>query len=81
MNVRPEDYKQLLESPAFNAVWEHVENSLVRGMKNSAMGDLDTHHELVLCLQIAENFRKILGSMYSEDSVREFNAKMIKSVK
>ena len=76
----PGDAQRLLEDPAFVEVWNHMEKSIIRAMKRSKMTDLDTHHELVLSLQVMENFQKVLQSWAEGDNIEEFNTKLAKAV-
>lgn len=78
-NILPGDAQRLLNDPTFVSVWDNMEESIVLAMKRAKMGDLDTHHELVLSLQVVENIRKMLSNIASGDVVKEFNAKMSKS--
>lgn len=80
MNIKAEDAKRLLEDEIFQAVLARMEESIVSGMKRSLMGDLDTHHQFVLSLQLLENMKNILKTIASGESVKQFNTKMSQSV-
>jgi len=75
-----EDAQRLLNDPAFKEVLTHMETQIIRQMKRSPLANLDTHHELVLYLQLLESMKAVLGKLAQGQSVSDFNAKMAKSV-
>lgn len=75
-----QEAQNILSSSAFNEVMDYMEDKIIQRMKTSAYQDLDTHHELVLSLQVMENVRKVLEKLAHEGQVAEFNTKMMKSV-
>lgn len=78
--MNSESAKRLLANHDFIEVMKHVEDAIITGMKTSAMMDLDTHHELVLSLQLVENLKRVLENAAQGDMVDSYNTKMLRSV-
>lgn len=49
---------QLLENPILSSAFEKVESDLINAMKVCVIGDRDTQHELILCLQLLGRVRR-----------------------
>jgi len=52
--------KQLLDNPLFRQAFEGVRQKLLERLEETAIGDVDTQHQLTLCLQTVKQVRKYL---------------------
>lgn len=48
--------ERILNEPMVKEALSLIEEDILHGMKRSAIGDVDTHHELVLMYQIHQRF-------------------------
>ena len=63
---RGAEAEQLLANPLLKAAFEGVRQKLLDRIEETAIGDIDTQHELVLCLQTIKNIRR-----YMENWIRD----------
>ncbi len=49
--------KHLLESPIFKAAFKDVRENLVSQLEMTEIGDVDTHHEVALTLQLLKRLQ------------------------
>lgn len=52
--------EQLLNNALFKQAFEGVRQKLLERLEETAIGDKDTQHELVLCLQTVKQVRRFL---------------------
>jgi hypothetical protein len=57
---------QLLNNPLFKQSFEGVRQKLLERLEETAIGDVDTQHQLTLCLQTVKQVRR-----YLENYVRD----------
>ncbi len=50
--------RQLLENPLIKKAFDNIESGLIDKMRQVAMADIDTQHELVLSLQLLGTLRR-----------------------
>lgn len=60
--------EQLQTNPIFKAVFSDIRESLVRRGESSAIGDIDTHHEVILSLQVLKQIQAQL-QRYVDDNL------------
>lgn len=58
--------RQLLDDHIFQAVLSDIRNGLIAKLEASAIGDVDTHHETALMLQLLRQI-PVLLTKYTED--------------
>lgn len=52
--------ERILNDPLVIEALDKIDNGLISAMKQSAIGDKETHHQLVIALQVADKFKKNL---------------------
>jgi hypothetical protein len=60
MIQRGAEVEQLLANPLLREAFEGVRQKILERIEETAIGDIDTQHELVLCLQTIKNVRRYL---------------------
>ena len=81
---RAEGAKQLLENPVFRDVIGELEKRLIARAVDSAIGDTQTHHEVVLSLQLLRQIPRNIEAFAQElviDKHRIKHQKFIKTMK
>lgn len=63
--------KRLLESQVFREVMSDIRNGLISRLEASAVGDVETHHEIALALQVAKQIERTLVSYADELAIDE----------
>jgi hypothetical protein len=63
---KAERAKQLLEDPVFRHVLEDIRMGLVGQLEASPIGDVDTHHEVALTLQLLARIKPTLQKYANE---------------
>jgi hypothetical protein len=66
---------QLLNNPLFKQSFEGVRQKLLEKLEETAIGDVDTQHQLTLCLQTVKQVRR-----YLENYVRDGELEAARSV-
>jgi hypothetical protein len=66
---------QLLSNPLFKQSFEGVRQKLLERLEETAIGDVDTQHQLTLCLQTVKQVRR-----YLENFVRDGELEAARSV-
>ena len=54
---RAERSKQLLGDSVFLSAFEDIRNGLVKRLESSPIGDIETHHEIALTLQLLQQLK------------------------
>ena len=60
------EVEQLLANPLLKQAFEGVRQKILDKIEETAIGDIDTQHELVLCLQTIKNVKR-----YMENWIRD----------
>lgn len=63
--------QQFLESPLFKLAIDGIESDLIDKMKQVAMADIDTQHELILSLQVLGNIRRRITTIVQTGKMAE----------
>ena len=63
--------KQLLDDAIFNAVLADMRNGLVEKLEVSPIGDVDTHHETALMLQLLKQIPMMLRRYTEEHEMQK----------
>ena len=66
MIQRGAEVEQLLNNPLLKSAFEGVRQKLIEKLEETAIGDIETQHEIALCLQTIKNVRR-----YMENWVRD----------
>jgi hypothetical protein len=67
--------QQLLSDPLFSGAIKAVEDHLVASLKQSAIGDYDTHHNLTLSLQLLGSIERQLRNWIADGEIEKTKAK------
>ncbi len=73
--------QRLLENPMLKGAFEGIEKNILEGMRRSSMGDVATHHELVLMLQALTSLQKHFSSMIQTGRMAEIQKEQSMSEK
>ena len=63
---RAERAKQLLDDPVFVAAMDDVRMRLVAQLEQTAIGDIDTHHQAALALQMLKSIKDQIARYAAE---------------
>lgn len=72
---KSEAAKHLLTNPVLKEALENIREGLVRQLEAAPMGDVDTHHQAALSLQLLKQVRSELHRFISEQTVIEQRTK------
>lgn len=68
---RAKHAERLLSEPLIQEAFSAVESSLVDAMRRAAVGDVDTHHNLVLSLQLLGQVERQFKNWISDGKLEE----------
>ena len=68
---KAERAKQLLADPVLRDAFHNIREGLVSKMETSPMGDVETHHEIALSLQLLKRVTTELNRFVSDATVIE----------
>ena len=73
--VKGGDAERLLENPIFKDSFVTVRENIVNSMARSPLGDTQTHHNLVIALQVLDQIEKALKDVINTGKMAELQIK------
>lgn len=71
---RGQEAAQLLENSMLKQAFEGVRQKLLEKLEETAIGDVDTQHQLTLCLQTVKQVRRYLENMVRDGELEAHRA-------
>ena len=72
---RADQARHLLQNPTLKAALEEIRQGLVKGIEESAMSDVDTHHEAAISLQLLKRLKQQLERYIDAQTIDQHKQK------
>ena len=72
---RAEQARHLLQNPTLKAAFEEIRQGLVAKLEEVPMGDVDTHHEVAISLQLLKRLKTQLQRYIDDQAIDKHKQK------